>query len=220
MAEVRSGVLRRFSHEMATTRRKLVTFNEEDNQWEVSGDFGHPTDTNIYQEIIFECLERYFPGEVKKEWSVSAAATDAFMNRAIYAPRLDLAVGPFNTTLEEHLENHRRISLQGTIHPLMQKIMAAHSDLKLNQNPRCRLGIEISFSGSSKHILGDFTNASMMSLIGIVVSSEQNYIKVSRILNYIKLVRKLGKAPADLFGNCVVYKVDDFLNLIQASKQS
>jgi hypothetical protein len=51
-----------------------------------------------YQRLIQPALERHF-ADVRLEWSVVKGATDAFardINR--YGPRVDIAVGPFNTT--------------------------------------------------------------------------------------------------------------------------
>ncbi len=51
-----------------------------------------------YQQMVRGVLERYFP-DVRAEWSVVTDATDA-MSRDVkrYAPRVDVAVGPFNVT--------------------------------------------------------------------------------------------------------------------------
>ncbi len=191
--------------------KRYITFDPVKNAWTISPDFPKPTETKVYQEIIYQCLNRHFPGEVRKEWSVSAGATDAFRHRSIYAPRLDLAVGPFNTKIENLPETHSKISIYGFVHPFVQRLIAKEQNLQTNKNPRCRLAIEMSFSGSSKHILGDCTNASMMGLIGIVIAGRKTYHKVSRILNYARLIREVGKAPADLFNNLVVFSLDDFL---------
>ena len=39
-------------------------------------------------------------------------------------------------------------------------------DVCQNKNPRCLLSVEVEFSGSSKLIMGDFTNAGMMGHVG------------------------------------------------------
>jgi hypothetical protein len=174
----------------------------------------YETETQVYQNLIRDALKKYFGDEVKKEWSINTAATDAFKHKTVYAPRIDIAVGPFNTKIESFPEMHQEISLFSIVNPFIHKLLKIHKDVKLNQNPRCLLAIEVSFSGSSKHILGDFTNASMMGLIGIVIAGRRNYSKVSRIKNYLKIIKNVGKAPSDLFANLIVYNLEDFLKLL------
>jgi hypothetical protein len=63
------------------------------------------------QRRIHVSLTRIF-GEnaVKSEWSVRHGAADAFSDLALHAPRLDVAVGPFNVTRENALEDARQIA--------------------------------------------------------------------------------------------------------------
>lgn len=95
-----------------------------------------------------------------------------------------------------------------------KKLKNVTRNLWRNNNPRCSLAIEIVFSGSSKHILGDITNASMMGLYGIVVPSTRMDAKVRRIFEYIKVIKNLGKAPEDLFRNVIIIPQNDFIKLI------
>jgi len=74
------------------------------------------------------------------------------------------------------------------------------------------LAIEVVCSGSSKHILGDITNASMMGLYGIVVTNDDQHIceKVERIQHYAQRVKALQKAPTGWFDNVLIVKYPVF----------
>lgn len=170
--------------------------------------------TKTYQQYIFEILKFYFKEEVKMEWCIGVGATDVFSRKHIYAPRLDIAVGPFNI----HVTDYNKINLgfARATHFIDKLFKAKNKVLDvtlLNKNPRCVIAVEISFSGSSKHILGDFANASMMGLLGIVITSKRNYTKVSRMANYLDIVSKIGKAPEGMFSNILVFEADEFIDL-------
>lgn len=174
----------------------------------------------IYQKHIEVLLGRIFPAEmIKREWSIWDGARDGFRRtNTTYAPRLDIAVGPFNTTTENRHADTAAIRAFNE-HPLIASIILKgreeNQPWQYNNNPRCLLAIEIEYSGSSKHILGDYTNASMMGHIGVVISSAENYEKISRVGEYVKTLRQLEKAPADLFCNTVHYREDEFEDLLR-----
>lgn len=174
----------------------------------------------IYQKHIEVLLGRIFSAEmIKREWSIWDGARDGFRRtNTTYAPRLDIAVGPFNTTTENrHADMTAIRDFNG--HPLIASIIINGQDKnqnwQYNNNPRCLLAIEIEYSGSSKHILGDYTNASMMGHIGVVISSAENYEKINRVGEYVKTLRQLEKAPADLFCNTVHYRENEFEALLR-----
>jgi hypothetical protein len=174
----------------------------------------------IYQSHVENLLKQIFPDEnVKREWSIWNGEEDGFRRtNTTYAPRLDIAVGPFNITTENRYEDTEVIrswNAQNLINEIITKGQQENVDWRYNNNPRCLLAIEIEYNGSSKHILGDYTNASMMGHIGIVVSSTKNYKKISRVGEYVKTLRQLEKAPADLFCNTVLYREDEFEELLR-----
>lgn len=174
-------------------------------------------ETNTYQNQIADRLRIHYGDDVKKEWCVSAGATDAFRNRAIYAPRVDIAVGPFNTTLDQLPANRHAIRQRAHMSQLFHQLVARQPRIdmnQLNENPRCFLAIELSFSGSAKHIMGDFANASLMGLVGVVVAGPRNHSKVVRMANYLRLVSEVGKAPSGLFRNLAVFEVNEFVNFL------
>lgn len=150
---------------------------------------------------------------VEKEWSVTKNATDAFFTQVdVYAPRLDVAVGPFN--IEEG--NKANEIKNAFVHNAPQRLkdLVRSAELRENGNPRCTLAIEVVYSGSSKHILGDITNASMMGLYGFVVASSSTFDKLKRIFEYSKVIKRVGKAPEDLFSNVCVISDEKFLKLL------
>lgn len=176
---------------------------------------------------VTQLLRRVFPSSlICPEWSVRTGANDTFTksNKSVYAPRLDIAVGPFNPTVENIGEDVRSIH-SSSRHPLVQKIVRFGEEqndgyFSLNNNPRCLLGIEIEWDGSSKHILGDYTNASMMGLIGVVIGFPKNLEKMQRVGQYARELRRLNKAPHDLFTNIVFFSADEFTRLLETEVRS
>ena len=157
-------------------------------------------------------LGHYF-GDVLLEWSISSNSNDAFRHGAgLYEPRLDIAVGPFNTNLEdgtpnllEHFASESPDSLKDFVHT---------KHLRENINPRCLIAIEVVCSGSNKHILGDIANSSLMGLYGFVVTNQKNLEIAKRILSYIRMAQAVGKAPTELFKNVAVLSYEEMVNLL------
>jgi hypothetical protein len=160
---------------------------------------------NDYQRVTAVALRRHFI-EVSVEWSVVRNAQDALARDVgRYAPRVDIAVGPFNTT------PNRDPAIRAV--PLPRPLRAAVAGLERNQNPRCLLAIEVVFSGSSKHIMGDILNASALGLYGVVIGKEELMPKIRRISAYINVLAHLDKMPP-LFGNVLVLSTTDFDELL------
>lgn len=167
------------------------------------------------QTRIAEKLSEHF-SEVEKEWRITKNATDSFsINIDVYAPRLDVAVGPFNTDephKEENVEKIQKTFSQKATKEL--KNIVELKRLEQNQNPRCMLAIEVAFSGSEKHFLGDITNASMMGLYGFVVANNSTLDKLERIFRYAKVAKQVGKMPVNLFSNVCIISDEKFLQLL------
>jgi len=170
------------------------------------------------QEDIRRALIELFGSElVHSEWSVRRGAADTFSDVASYAPRLDIAVGPFNTTHEGRQRDADAIC--SFEHPLVwrlkQEVAAQnYGSIYHNRNPRCLLAIEIEHSTSSKHILGAITNASMLGLLGVVVGSAQHIRKVRRIHAYACKLKEVEKAHDDIFANVAVFEDQEFQDLL------
>ena len=162
-----------------------------------------------FQNEIAERLREHFQ-EVEKEWRITKNATDEFsINADVYAPRLYVAVGPFN--VEEGNKVNDLVRTFSNDAPSGLKNLVESNVLRKNVNPRCVLAIEVVYSGSTKHILGDITNASMMGLYGFVVASSYLFSKVERIFEYTKAIKRVGKAPEELFANVCIISDSEFL---------
>ena len=154
-----------------------------------------------YQRATEPALKRYF-ADVRLEWPVVKGATDALtadLNR--YAPRVDIAVGPFNTTPGPDPN-----ICETLLPPQLRELFA---DRAPNPNPRCLLAIEVIFSGTSKHIMGDMLNASSLGLYGLVVGRDTQMPKVRRIGSYLDLLVQLEKQRL-LFDNVVALGTSEF----------
>lgn len=168
--------------------------------------------STLFQNKVTEKLLEHFQ-QVKKEWRITQNATDAFSSNVdVYAPRIDVAVGPFNVS--EGNEKNRIVQTFVDKAPQRMKSIIESGHLRENENPRCMLAIEVVYSGSTKHVLGDITNASMMGLYGFVVANSDMIDKVKRIFEYTKTIKHVGKAPIDLFSNVMVISTDEFLELL------
>ena len=168
-----------------------------------------------YQRQLKELLSDYF-NEVGYERTLFKDAEDVLVrDPERYSPRLDLVIGPYNLQrginwlpnylIKEELEKfnntHTRL--------FFNKV----SRLKLNPNPRYAVAIEIAFSGSSKHILGDITNASVLGLYGFVITNEKTDVKAKRILRYLYALKAIKKVPGDMYSNVLVIRDNEFKNL-------
>ncbi len=159
-----------------------------------------------YQRLAEARLKRHF-ADVQTEWSIGKDANDAFMrdvNR--YAPRVDIAVGPFNTTRGKDSKITKSLLVPDKLRDLFK-------DLPPNKNPRCLLAIEVIYSGSSKHVLGDILNAGALGLHGLVIGSDTQMRKIRRIHQYLKMLADLEKLPW-LFQNVVAMSTADFDDIL------
>lgn len=117
-----------------------------------------------------------------------------------YAPRVDIAVGPFNTTPGRG--KFRRSQICKPMRPWFEELAS-------NPNPRCLIAIEVVFSGSAKHLLGDILNASALGLFGLVVCRDSMLAKVERNREYLQSLAAVDKLPT-LFQNVRVISVAQF----------
>jgi hypothetical protein len=158
-----------------------------------------------YQRLAEARLRRHF-ADVRLEWSVVKDATDALRaNIHRYAPRVDIAIGPFNTTPGSDARIDEAL--------LPRSLRQLFSDRPVNPNPRCLLAIEVVFSGSSKHIMGDTLNAGAHGLYGLVVGAELLMPKIQRIGTYLQVLADLEKLPP-MFRNVVALSTAEFEGLL------
>jgi hypothetical protein len=176
--------------------------------------------SKAFQAKALERLANVFGAEhVHKEFSIDTDATDAFGPNAEYLPRLDLALGPFNVTSDRYKSTQiiRAAANNRFIEELIKIAAKQNGAFIQNKNPRCLLAIEIEFSGSSKLIMGDFTNAGMMGHVGLVIGPNdgKKMEQIASVQKYIHTLRKLEKADATLFMNVACLKENEFWEILE-----
>lgn len=167
-----------------------------------------------YQKRLKIKLKQCFI-EVDLERSVIKEAEDMLKRDPLrYAPRLDLVIGPYN--LKAHDQWKEASQIKETLFSFRKEntkeFFKTVSKLETNQNPRYAVAIEIVFSGSSKHILGDITNASTLGLYGFVVANEKMLPKAQRILKHLQNLKYLGKIAPNMFNNIKIVSMKEFDN--------
>jgi hypothetical protein len=130
-----------------------------------------------YQDSALEALALLYPAvEVKTQWYPFAGE-----GLDIYAPVVDIAVGPF-AIRGRYGEQYTQ--LMNETRPFIQRLIDCHNEnidarqeattferLEwFNENARCLFCIEIEESGSRKHCLGNLVNASALGRIGLLVA--------------------------------------------------
>ena len=184
--------------------------------------------TKEYQTEIYNQLGCIFGAEnVKKEWNTTKFDPHPSSHTQIYAPFLDIAVGPFNPFWDLDIGNDLTEGMK--THPFTQRIVQEigwdnddyiHS---WNKFSRCYLAIEIEFSGkkhsnSLKHIFGSMINASVNGSIGIVITDSSVKKKVSRLFNYIRRLDDVSGITIPITENLIRIEKDEFLSIIEEVK--
>ncbi|MBI4547529.1 MAG: hypothetical protein HY707_06105 [Ignavibacteriae bacterium] len=128
-----------------------------------------------YRTLIELHLVRLFGGEnVKPEWNVAKGSRDTY-TRALYCPKIDMAIGPFNMDgeVESNLERigqtmHQHRALVAALVDASETAVGGTEKFleAKNKNPRWFMAIELEYSGTTKHRLGDIANVSILGGIG------------------------------------------------------
>jgi hypothetical protein len=172
-----------------------------------------------YQDKLILDFQRIFPSnQVLKEWDTVKYDPHFSNHKDVYAPRVDIAIGPFNdySDLDCGID---RTKLMKT-HPFIKKLTEDKREAGLrmkdlwNSFSRCFIAIEIEFSGTSKHILGSMINASVNGSIGIVLTNKVNYDKTNRIFSYFLRLESLERMKLTTLGNLFVYEQSQFQTLL------
>ena len=179
-----------------------------------------------YQQFVFDSLKRIFgKNNVEQEWNAAKNSEDDF-TKELYCPRLDVAVGPFNIQRNVYEDSLRITRVLDANRNLVKRLWRA-SELKAftfdqfmhnkNKNPRCMLAIEIENSGSSKHMLGNIANVSILGSIGVVIPfNDKKLALCRRIKKYVTFATEVEKIK-DVFKNVLIIKKDKFLRAINES---
>jgi hypothetical protein len=136
-----------------------------------------------YQESAKIILDRIYR-EVEIQWHPFLGA-----GRDIYAPRIDIAVGPFAIEQRRFEERYSELLLE--TRPFIESLIDCHNQnldaaeqessfdtiAYFNLNARCLLSIEIEDSGSRKHCLGNLVNASALGRIGLLIARSEEILR-------------------------------------------
>lgn len=168
-----------------------------------------------YQNEKKTALGRLY-GEVEVQWHPFRGH-----GRRMYAPKVDIAVGPFAT--EIRYEN-RYSELLNQTRDFIERLIEKHNQnvenneertsferiAHFNENARCLLCIEVEGTGSKKHCLGDLVNASLLGRIGIIVARSEKMLKVFlRQRVYLHFFEGVGKNTFRT-DNALVLTADQF----------
>ncbi len=158
---------------------------------------------------------------VIKEWSSSKNAKDWLQrsgNDIIYTPRPDIAIGPFNK-----VEGKNTGGINNTFeqyHDFFKQLGLTNDCSTINKNPRCLIAIEVENSGSSKHMIGNIINASLLGKVGIIVTlRDEYYKKAERVFKYLEGAfkrEKIGYNPS----NVVIKGYDELCSILEEAKPS
>lgn len=128
----------------------------------------------------------------------------------IYAPRPDIAIGPFNICTGSDTDGIEDLFEETAV--FFNRLEVANTNA--NANPRCLIAIEIENSGSSKHMLGNIINASILGKVGIIVTLRETfYRKAKRTYDYLQGAFEKGKIGHNP-SNVVIKKYNDLLQII------
>jgi hypothetical protein len=137
-----------------------------------------------YQESKKVTLDRIYR-EVVIQWHPFLGA-----GRGMYAPRIDIAVGPF--AIDHRRLEARYSELLDETRPFIESLIECHNHnldaaeerasfdtvASFNLNARCLLCIEIEESGSRKHCLGNLVNASALGRIGLLIARSEKVLRI------------------------------------------
>jgi len=148
---------------------------------------------------------------VYPEWRSNARAQDWLKIGDVYAPRPDIAVGPFNIDegvhtyeIERTFDRHRTFFDQLGI-----------ENANLNENPRCLITIEIENSNKGKHMLGNIINTSLLGKVGMVVTlRDEFYNEAERINRYLQGAFKRKKLGHEV-SNVVIVRYKQLKEILQ-----
>lgn len=167
--------------------------------------------------------------EIKKEWDVTKCSRDEFSRGRskvkTYAPRIDIAIGPFNIDLnldnshkmECEYRKYKELFLQNIISK--GNVLSNENEIICNQNPRCTVAIEIANHSEIKRIISDIFNASVIGKIGIFVydNNKKSETASHRLLEYFKLLQRNRKVDNKILKNVVFIKSEDMISTLEES---
>ncbi len=175
--------------------------------------------TREYQNQLVTNLRSIFGDKlVEPEWDSVKYDLHSGNHKIVYAPRHDIAVGPFNSGLDLDIGTDKTKPMQSHAFTkrLYKDYLKNRDTLKKcwNSLSRCYLAIEIEFSGSSKQLLGGIINAAISGSIGIVIVKKTNIEKAERLTKYLFRLEEFEKVTLNVLRNLIIFEDDDFLKLL------
>jgi hypothetical protein len=172
-----------------------------------------------YQNKLLKDFQYIFSDQpVEKEWDSVKNDPHLSNHKEVYAPRLDIAIGPFNdySDLDCGIDKTKPMQTHPFIKNLINDRLQAGCQLKdvWNSFSRCFIAIEIELNGSSKDILGSIINASVTGSIGVVVGNKKNIDKINRIDSYLFRLEELERLKINTLGNLFIFEEEHFLKLL------
>jgi hypothetical protein len=184
-----------------------------------------------YQAQVKALFEENLGLETLTEWR-------SLMNFGLYAPRVDIGIGPFayengiHMTAEHnylfnnwhpffimlchiHLEN---LELINNDTPEEQKRAMVMEKMEIiyhtNYNARCFIAIEVENNVSRKHLMGGAINAAVLGRIGIAVGyTEEKHRAFLKLYHYFEFLRNVDK-PTFNTSNLLIISKDQLIDTI------
>lgn len=175
-----------------------------------------------YQNKIYKILQSIFGDDlVEKEWNSTSRDSHTSNHKLVYAPKVDLAVGPFNDylcDLDLGVDQTNVMKQHPFTKRLYDKCLRNRGNGNLedmwNRFSRCYLSIELEFSGSLKHMMGSIINTSATGSLGLIVTTKKGIKKIDRLVNYVKRLEDMEIININYLNNLVVFEEKEFLNLL------
>lgn len=172
-----------------------------------------------YQNELKVILKQIFPDQqVRSEWDSVQYDPHSSNHDIVYAPRHDLAIGPFTDFFELDIGRDRTDIMKK--HPFTKKLYKDYLQNRgtiskiWNSKPRCFLAIEIEFSGSLKHMLGSIINAYASGSLAIIITKQVHKNKISRLITYLLRLEDYGFMKKGICNNLIVFSDEEFKNYL------
>ena len=135
--------------------------------------------------------------EVRPDW-IPFTKEETEEEWSHYSPRVDIAVGPFDTV------GGSKEILNASEKDALTSFLKKHT-ADVNPHPNCLVAIEIGYTGTRKHRMGDLVNASLIGHVGIVVAKDY--------------YNKQRASPFVLCANVLVMTVDAAADMLTSLKK-
>ena len=173
-----------------------------------------------YQNKVVELLEDIFDKNlVCKEWD--SVKNDGHFNnhKLVYAPRLDIAVGPFNSNMNLDIgqDKTEKMKKHFFTKKLWEECLRDRDKMKniWNKFNRCYLAIEIEFETGPKHAFGSLINAVVSGALAfVIVKNEKKKKEIERLSNYIFRLEGLELFELNSLRNLIIFEQDEFIQLL------